>query len=226
MSTLDELALKYGTDKSSASHNYTAVYEPLLEPLRDKPISVLELGWGGHEDPAAGGNSARMWAEYFHRGIVSVIELERKTPANLPANLYLYEGSQADPDTIARVAGDAGPFDVIIDDASHLSSLTIASFALLWRHLTPGGLYIVEDTHGAYHDFYYGNDEANRNPDLPAAGGKQTMMQFLKRLADEVNHRGRGDWDLFPSRYSHGYDIDSLTFHFNLAVARKRSCLT
>lgn len=219
--TLDELALRHGTDKSSASHNYTAVYQPLLEPLRDNPISLLELGWGGHEDPLAGGNSARMWAEYFHRGIVSVVELEPKTPAAMPANLHLYQGSQSDPALIDRIAADAGPFDVVIDDASHLSSLTIRSFELLWPMLKPGGLYIVEDTHGAYHDFYYGHDEANRNPAKPA-NSHQTMMQFFKRLADEVNHRGRGEWDLFPSRYAMGYDVDSLTFHFNLAVMRRR----
>jgi 8-demethyl-8-(2-methoxy-alpha-L-rhamnosyl)tetracenomycin-C 3'-O-methyltransferase len=205
--TLDELALQYGTDKSSAQHNYTAIYEPLLASRRDKSISLLELGWGGHEDPAAGGNSARMWADYFSSPIVSVIELEPKRPGPLPAGLHLYHGSQADPDTIARAADDAGPFDVIIDDASHQFSLTISSFALLWPHLASGGLYIVEDTHAAYHDFYYGRTEANQNPNRPASGGRQTSMQFFKRLADEVNFRGRGDWDLFPAQYSLGYDI-------------------
>jgi hypothetical protein len=220
--TLDELALKHQTDKSSLHHNYTAVYEPLLEPIRHKPISLLELGWGGHEDPNSGGNSARMWAEYFTDATVSVVELEAKSPGDLPSNIHLYQGSQSDPLLIDRVDDHHGPFDVIIDDASHLSSLTIRSFELLWPHLRRGGLYIVEDTHAAYHDFYYGPDEANCNPQRPTRNGQPTMMQFFKRLADDVNCHGNNDRDLFPPRFSMGYDIDSVTFHFNLMIARKR----
>lgn len=215
--TLDEIALKHCTDKSSASHNYTPIYESLLEPLRDEPITLLELGWGGHDDPDAGGASARMWREYLPHARIVVVDIAAKN--NVPDGIEFHQLSQADPNIAARL-GDT--FDVIIDDASHLSSLTIASFQLLWPALADGGLYIVEDTHGAYHDFYYGPHEANPNPDRGARGGRQTMMQFFKRLADEVNFRGDGDWDLFPARYALGYDIDWITFHFNMVVARKR----
>ena len=217
--SLDQIALRTGTDKSSASHGYTRRYETYLEPIRDEPVTLLELGYGGHGDPAAGGASAATWRDYFPNGTVVVIDNEPKV--NTVPGVEFHQGSQADPEFIDQLAAKYGPFDVIIDDASHLSSLTIRSWQLLYPHLKPGGLYVVEDTHMAYHDFYYGPAEANRDPDLPTSSGAPTAMQYLKRLADEVNCRDAGDWALFPARYSLGYRLDELTFFYNLAFIRK-----
>jgi hypothetical protein len=38
-----------------------------------------------------------------------------------------------------------GPFDLIVDDASHNGVLTRKSFGLLWPLVAPGGYYVVED---------------------------------------------------------------------------------
>jgi hypothetical protein len=35
------------------------------------------------------------------------------------------------------------PFDVIIDDASHVAERTIATFREMWPHLSEGGIYLV-----------------------------------------------------------------------------------
>ncbi|ORV12869.1 hypothetical protein AWB96_16000 [Mycobacteroides chelonae] len=225
MMTLDEIAQKHGTDKSSLNHNYTAIYEPLLEPLRKKPITLLELGWGGHEDPDSGGNSARTWAEYFtHPGAeIIVVELESKNvrPED-DERITLWQGSQDDQAMIDQIAAVYGPFDVIIDDASHLSSKTIRSFELLFRHVTPGGIYAVEDTHASYHEHYYGSMEANEDPEKRRRDGEFTMMQFFQRLTDEVNYRGRTELDLFPSRYAWNVPVESIAFYFNMLVAKRR----
>ena len=42
--TLDEIGLKYGTDKSSSHHHYLPFYETFMAPLRDAPITLLEIG--------------------------------------------------------------------------------------------------------------------------------------------------------------------------------------
>ena len=42
--TLDELAIKYKTDKSSLLHNYTEKYDRHFSHLREKDIKVLEIG--------------------------------------------------------------------------------------------------------------------------------------------------------------------------------------
>jgi hypothetical protein len=56
--TLDELGLKYGTDKASLHHNYLNFYEGFVAPLRDQPLTLLEIG-------VFQGASLRMWREYF-----------------------------------------------------------------------------------------------------------------------------------------------------------------
>jgi 8-demethyl-8-(2-methoxy-alpha-L-rhamnosyl)tetracenomycin-C 3'-O-methyltransferase len=217
--TLDEIALKHGTDKATSHHGYTRIYERYLEPLRDEPITLLELGWGGHEDPEAGGASAAMWRDYFPNATIVVIDVEPKT--NHLDGVNFHEGSQADPAFLTRLHNTYGDFDVIVDDASHLSSLTITSWELLYPMLRPGGWYFLEDTHSSYHAHYYGAHEANPDPDKPRAGGEPTTMQYFKRLADEVNFKGRSDLDLFPAKHWRGYCLEMVAFYFNLAVVRK-----
>jgi hypothetical protein len=219
MSTLDEIATKLGTDKSSASHDYCRTYAQYLEPLRHQPIRMLELGVGGHENPDLGGASLRMWREYFTQATVTGLDLEHKDFTIDGATIY--QGSQADPDIIATIAAERGPFDFIIDDASHISSLTIRSFELLYPHLKPGGLYIIEDTHMAYHAHWYGPREARENPDSQLPDGKRTAMQFIRRLCDEVNYHGPSDLELYPRRYWLGYSLEYVHCYYNTAIIRK-----
>lgn len=214
---LDEVAIRWGTDKSSLSHGYTAQYERYFADLPQSG-SLLELGWGGHEDPDQGGASARMWRDWLPGWKITVVDNEEKTlDPKRDIGINFIHADQTDP-TLAAL----GPYDVIIDDASHLSSLTILSFDRLWLALKPGGWYVVEDTHMAYHDFYYGDTEANADPDGVLADGRQTTMQFLKRLADEANFKGRDNWDLFPQQYALGYDVEEVHFHFNICFIKKR----
>ena len=220
--TLDQIAREHGTDKSSLSHGYTKYYEQFLAPLRDAAVTVLELGWGGHEDPDQGGASGKMWRDYFshRRSRIVVIDNEKKNLNESHAGVNFRLGSQDNPEFLTSVHDEFGDFDLIVDDASHLSSLTIRSFEILWPYLKSGGLYVVEDTHMAYHSFYYGENEANLNPDLPTSTGAPTMMQWFKRLADEVNYRA--DDVLFPIDYWRGYEVEWVWFAFNLCIVKKR----
>lgn len=219
MATLDELAIEHGTDKSTLSHGYTRWYETYFEPIRQEPITLLELGWGGHDDPTAGGQSAATWRAYFPHATIVVVDIAAKTVAR--PGVHFHQGSQADPAFLTDLHERYGDFDIVIDDASHLSSLTIRSWQLLYPRLAPGGIYVVEDTHMAYHDFYYGTSEANRDPDVPRSDGQPTMMQYFRRLADEVNCSGRTDWELYPPRYSLGYRLDWIHFYYNILFTRK-----
>ena len=224
--TLDQIARKHGTDKSGLSHGYTHYYEQVLEPLRDSAVNVLELGWGGHEDPDKGGASAKMWRDYFShkRSNVIVVDNEKKNLTEAHAGVNFRLGSQADEEFLRDIHDEFGDFDLIVDDASHLSSLTIRSFEILWPMLRVGGYYVVEDTHMAYHDHYYGKHEANKDPMKPPEGSlPETAMQFLKRLADDVNFKGRNgnELDLFPREFWRGYRVEEVRFVFNLCIVKK-----
>lgn len=222
MTDLDFLANKYRTDKGPSHHHYTRWYGKYFESRRNDSLVILELGWGGHEDPDKGGASAQMWRDYFPNATVVCIDLEEKVITKAHDGIHFRRGSQDDPEFIASLVEEFGAFDIVIDDASHISSLTINSWKLLYPHLNPGAFYAVEDTHMSYHDFYYGQKEANENPDRPTLNGKPTASQYFKRLTDEVNFHGNGDWDLFPKKYWLGFNLEYVHFYFNLIVVKKR----
>jgi 8-demethyl-8-(2-methoxy-alpha-L-rhamnosyl)tetracenomycin-C 3'-O-methyltransferase len=209
---LDEIAREHGTDKSSVFHDYTRIYERYFEAMRERPIVVLELGWGQ-------GKSARTWREYFPNA--TIVMVDNRPHHCMDDGIHLHIGDQADAALLTELHERYGDFDIVIDDASHVSSLTIRSFQILYPWLKPGGLYVVEDTHGSYHDFYYGKAEANRNPDIRRADGGPTMMQFFRRLADEVNYHGDGQWDLYPRGFHNGFFLDFVHFYFNIVFIKK-----
>ena len=140
MSGLEEIGFRHGTDKSKLCHDYLDIYEQFFAPLRDEPITLMELG-------VQYGCSLRTWREYFSAAtIVGVDHLPLMTETL--AKTFLYQCDQADP-RLPAMLGERR-FDVIIDDCSHRSANTIASFKLLWPLLKPGGIYIIEDL--AAHD--------------------------------------------------------------------------
>jgi predicted O-methyltransferase YrrM len=70
-----------------------------------------------------------------HRGLRDVVRVH-------------YGVNQADRDLLAQiVATELGsePIDVVVDDASHRLGPSRVSFEVLFPHLRPGGLYLIED---------------------------------------------------------------------------------
>lgn len=118
---------------------YHPVYDAWFAELRDKPLSILELG-------VHSGYSLTLWHRYFPRAQITGLDMKPR-PDGLPESRVRYvQGRQQDQAAIAEAAL-AGPFDIIVDDASHVGTLTRDSFGLLFdRHLVPGGLYVIEDT--------------------------------------------------------------------------------
>jgi len=170
MSTLDEIALRYGTDKSSRKHNYTRLYAAYFEPLRNKPLSVLEIG-------AANGYSLKTWKEYFpHAKIISIdIEDSRELCED---RITVEQGSQSDPVFLKKLNDLHGPFDIIIDDGSHVNADMKASFDFLFPLLKSDGIYVVEDLHMCYWGKTHG-------------AGEPVFIDRLKELVDLVNSSGK-----------------------------------
>jgi predicted O-methyltransferase YrrM len=204
---LDDIALRQGTDKASSDHDYCPHYEQYLEHLRDEPITLLEIGvWQGA--------SLRMWQEYFsHATVIGADNTLRRVDTGGAEVVHV---DQADRQGLDSLRTFHGPFDVIIDDASHISSLTIQTFEMLWPALNPGGLYVVEDLQTSYDSDNYGTAEAWPDP-ANRTKFRTTAMQFCQHLADEVNR------ELFPARYQLGYDVESVQFFQNICFIVKAS---
>lgn len=206
--SLDEVGLQTGTDKASHAHDYLGVYDRYIRNLAEAGDGgLLELGWFG-------GASMRMWRDWLPEGwSVSGLDIEDKEPIE-GVNFIL--GDQRSSEIAERAANLYGPWDVIVDDASHLSPLTIGSFQAYWPYLRPGGFYFVEDLEVSYRTEWYGNPD----PDRKGPQG-QTIMQFLKNLTDDVHYQhGSGG----PNRLRIvGDRIASISFYPGLCVVQKEN---
>lgn len=132
--TLDELGLRWGTDKSSAFHHYTKIYEKYFSELRKKPIKFLEIGFST-------GASAHMWEEYFEHAQLYFMDINPET-VNLLQNFKrtkLYLVDQGNPaELLAFIQDVGGDFDIIIDDGGHTMNQQIISFKTLFPSIKSG----------------------------------------------------------------------------------------
>ena len=141
-STVEEIFLKFNTDKNKNFHNYSRQYEKLFFDFRDKPIKYLELG-------VFKGESIKAMREVFKNAqcIVGIdIDVNTKIFENVDKNIFVEVGDATDATFIKKINEKYGPFDIILDDASHRNDHVIASFETLFPLLTDNGIYIVEDT--------------------------------------------------------------------------------
>lgn len=169
MMTFDQLCVKHNCDKGKlpdgVGHNYGHDYEFVLEPLRDKPIRLLEIGVGD-------GKSIRVWLDYFTHPHARIIGVD-KDPVGTSVDRYEFVVADQ---TIAQSLTHlmAWSYDVIIDDGSHTPDGTITAFETLWPFVKRGGFYIIEDLRCSY---MLGYQKA----------GWGTQMDFVKRLLDDIN---------------------------------------
>jgi demethylmacrocin O-methyltransferase len=145
---LTRLAIKRGTDKWGP-HFYTPLYHELFRHLRDRPVRLLELGVGGYDIKTSGGASLAMWADYFANGQITAIDINEKR-LTLDARIKLFRGSQDDSAFLKKICDERGPFDIIIDDGSHVAKQVVASFHILFPTLKDGGIYVIEDVQTAF----------------------------------------------------------------------------
>lgn len=217
MVSLRELALKHKTDKAGGrdnpdNHEYCEAYEFFLSGLRsERFFSMLEIGIGGYHFPDRGGESLRMWREYFPEARIFAMDLHPKT-FSIPG-VRIYQGDQTDRGVLGHIfSAMHGPAAFIVDDASHFNHLTLKTFEICWPHLSPGGVYAIEDVHTSYW------------ADHGYEGGwhDQTVMNVFKSQTDVLN---RKHWPSQPpdGRFFAYPDIESIHFFPEIIFIRKKA---
>jgi hypothetical protein len=174
--SLSALALLWGTDKAPGQHGYTRHYAHHLRWRRKSVRCVLEVGIGDGVDPEAGGNSLRMWRNYFPHAVIYGVDLYEKRLGH-EARLIALRADQSDPDALRRAITGCPPFDLVVDDGSHVGLHIISAFEVLFPRVTPGGYYAIEDVETAYQPAYGGGP----------AGAPDTATALTKALIDDVN---------------------------------------
>ena len=202
---LDELGLKYGTDKSSRKHNYLNIYEKHLNHLHHQKINLLEIG-------VKKGHSLKMWCDYFHNGMVYGIDITKAAfKYTNEKRIKVFLGDQSDAKFLTQLYNKIGKIDVIIDDGGHTMLQQQVSFQTLFPLLDSNGIYIIEDLHTSYHKEFRTNT-------------KKTTIDFLKDIVDDVmlwgtNYRTKTR-PTKPSYYEK--HIASMTFVKSCVIIQKR----
>jgi len=198
--------------------SYLPSYDRLFAPLRDKPVSLLEIG-------IQNGGSLETWCHYFAQGQRFVgCDVNPKCTAlhfdDLRVSVVV--GNANGQDAFNAIRAICPVFDIVIDDGSHISSDILLSFVNYFPLLKPGGVFVVEDTHTLYMDGFGGgllNDFS--------------AYAFFKKLVDVINFQFWKD-DLsinnylrtfFPLVNTPGFItegwVDQIEFRNSMIVIRK-----
>lgn len=167
--SLDRIGVGHGTDKSSLKHHYLDLYDRALAHRRLEPIRLLEIG-------VFKGASVRTWRDYFPNGRIVGLDIDPDALQHAGPRIEIVLGDQADPEGLRAIVQERGPFDVIIDDGSHIWRHQIDTLRALLALVTPGGLYILEDLHTSFGPY---------RPDYGAGGG-ETAAAYVLRLAERL----------------------------------------
>jgi hypothetical protein len=170
--TLDELAIKHSTDKSSKDHQYTLRYSMYLEQYRDVEFNLLEIG-------VFDGASVKMWKDYFPKATIVAIDIDTRCKQYEEDRIHIHIGDQTDVNFLLSVYEQYKHFEVILDDGGHSWKQQIVSFETLFPKLSNGGLYFVEDLHTSYRVESVWDDYSI------------TGVNYFKTMVDKVNLTGK-----------------------------------
>ncbi len=204
-SDLNKLFKKYKSDKFE--HGYSNVYEKFFFDLKNKKLTILEIG-------VADGSSIKAWSDYFKKSTIVGFDIKKidlkKNKLN-KTNIDIYCGSQVDEDFIISLISKYGKFDIIIDDGSHFPKHVIKTFDLLFQSLSKNGIYFIEDTQTSYNHYFGGNAF-----DLKFS---KTHVNYFKSLTDSLNYQEIAN----PFYIKKNYDgmIESISFYHNIIVVKK-----
>lgn len=124
--------------------HFPGLYDRYFSGLRGKPVRLLEIG-------VSTGGSLEIWRRYFGPDATIVgLDLNPATRDNVDLPNRVYIGHQADPALLGTAIAENGPFDIVIDDGSHIAADQLATLRTLWPALVDGGIYVVEDTMTSY----------------------------------------------------------------------------
>lgn len=177
------------TDKGPSQHNYTELYERLLFQWKDDPIKIFEIG-------VAEGGSLAMWQSYFPNARIFAVDILDKSQFN-NARVTTLVADQANRDQLqAAIAASGSDIDVLIDDGGHTMEQQQVSLGFLFRHVRPGGYYIIEDVHTSLPALWKGYGVAR--------DGANTTLRMLENFV-------RSSSPAIRSRYMRDAEMSYLT---------------
>lgn len=141
--SLNEIGIKYKSDKSSSYHCYLELYDEHFSTYRGKNINFLEIG-------IHLGDSLNIFNEYFENATITAIDIQNMSHLQ-KKNIRIVHGDQSDRSLLKEFEDNF--YQIIIDDGSHKMEHQQVSFGVLFKKLKSGGLYIIEDLHTSFDSY-------------------------------------------------------------------------
>jgi hypothetical protein len=188
--------------------HYLDIYTARLPKGRKKPLTILEIG-------VQGGGSLKMWRQYFGSNCKIVgVDIDEQCLKLASKDISIVIGNQGDVGFLDRLIVEFGPFDIVIDDGSHVGHDQITSFKRLIRHTRH--LYIVEDTHTSY----WGQWQPISESFISFAKGLVDDLHMYFILANSSEVYGEEAWSKIVGKRSLGGRsyLRSISFHDSMAV--------
>lgn len=204
--SLDAIGLEFGTDKASTHHNYLNFYEGFFAPLRTAPITILEVGvWQGA--------SLKTWEAYFPAAKVVGADIMPATRRFQRGRVAMEIVDQSNIDDLTRLAVKHGPFDIVVEDGSHIWDHQTLTLKTLYPFLKPGGMYIAEDLQTNY--------ESHRADFQGLA--QESCVEYLKRWMDLLVAGNAVDVARIEDAFlrTYGRSAQFMTFYRHACLIRK-----
>lgn len=148
----------FPTDKCPQGHNFIQTYDKLFSPLRDSMGRFFEIG-------ILNGVSHLMWRDYFPNAEIFGIDIMDYSEKSKGSGIETFVADQSSRDDLQAFINKHGTgFDVILDDGGHAMDHQQVSLGFLFKHLNPGGYYIIEDVHTSL-PYYYPDPAFKVNAD-------------------------------------------------------------
>lgn len=159
--------------------HYFEVYHQFFSKYIGTDVRILEIG-------VFKGGSMQMWKKYFgDKAHIVGIDIDERCKSYEADNIHICIGSQADEKFLKEVSEKWGPFDIILDDGSHIMEHQIITFETMFPLLKNGGVFICEDCHTSYMKEYGGGYKK-----------KDSFIEYSKGFVDSVNSQFFEDKDI------------------------------
>ena len=195
---------------SSKHPEYWDIYKHLFVDYdREQDIRILEIG-------VDYGKGMELLKKVFPNCHICGIEINESLPSSTVGNIWV--GSQTNTELLDAISEEEGPFDIVLDDASHMNEHQIITFKHLFPKLNPGGIYIVEDTHTSYWERFGGGYDSN------------SFINYSKQLIDMVNYVSWQKGYQSPINYKRVVDKDDVvkyeSYEIDPVIYRNINCIS
>tara|TARA_B100000575_G_scaffold249030_1_gene215215 strand:- start:314 stop:1042 length:729 start_codon:yes stop_codon:yes gene_type:complete len=195
---------------SSKPAAYWDIYKHLFVDYdREQDIRILEIG-------VDNGRGMELLKRVFPNCHICGIEIDESLPDSTVGNIWV--GSQTNTELLDAINEEEGPFDIVVDDASHMNEHQIITFKHLFPKLNPGGIYVVEDTATSYWERFGGGYDSN------------SFINYSKQLIDMIHYVSWQKGFQSPIDYKRVVDEDDVakyeSYKIDPVIYRNINCIS